>query len=59
VLVGHDSVNRVMLLHALGLPVSRYWRLEQNPCAINEIEFSADGFTVLSMNETYHLKQPA
>jgi phosphoserine phosphatase len=59
VLVGHDSVNRVILLHALGLPVSRYWRLGQNPCAINEIEFSAGGFTVLSMNETYHLKQPA
>jgi probable phosphoglycerate mutase len=59
VLVGHDSVNRVTLLHALGLPGSRYWRLGQQPCAINEIEFSADGFTVLSMNETYHLKQPA
>jgi probable phosphoglycerate mutase len=59
VLVGHDSVNRVMLLHTLGLPLSRYWGLGQNPCAINEIEFSADGFTVLSMNETYHLMQPA
>ena len=59
VLVGHDSVNRVMLLHMLGLPLSRYWRLGQDPCAINEIEFSADGFTVLSMNETYHLKQAA
>ena len=58
-LVGHDSVNRVMLLHMLGLPLSRYWRLGQDPCAINEIEFSADGFTVLSMNETYHLKQAA
>jgi len=59
VLVGHDSVNRVMLLHTLGLPLSRYWRLGQDPCAINEVEFSAVGFTVLSMNETYHLKQPA
>jgi probable phosphoglycerate mutase len=57
VLVGHDSVNRVVLLHALGLPLSRYWRLGQGPCAINEIEFSEDGFAVLSMNETYHLKQ--
>ena len=27
------------------------------PCAINEIDFSEDGFTVLSMNETYHLQQ--
>jgi phosphoserine phosphatase len=59
VLVGHDSVNRVMLLHALGLPLSRYWRLGQHPCAINEIEFSGDGFAVLSMNETYHLAQSA
>jgi probable phosphoglycerate mutase len=60
VLVGHDSVNRVTLLYALlGLPVSLYWRLGQDPCAINEIEFSSDGFTVLSMNETYHLKQRA
>jgi len=24
VLVAHDSVNRVILLHALGLPLSRY-----------------------------------
>ena len=59
VLVGHDSVNRVMLLHALELPLSRYWRLGQDPCAINEIEFSADGYTVLAINETYQLKQPA
>jgi probable phosphoglycerate mutase len=57
VLVGHDSVNRVILLHALALPLSRYWRLGQNPCAINEIDFSEDGFVVRSMNETYHLRQ--
>jgi probable phosphoglycerate mutase len=57
VLVGHDSVNRVILLHALALPLSCYWRLGQHPCAINEIDFSEDGFVVLSMNETYHLQQ--
>jgi broad specificity phosphatase PhoE len=59
VLVAHDSVNRVILLHALGLPLSRYWRLGQHPCAINEIDFSGDGSVVLSMNETGHLKQAA
>jgi broad specificity phosphatase PhoE len=58
VLVGHDSVNRVTLLHALGLPLSRYWRLGQHPCAISEIDFSGDGFVVFSLNETHHLKQP-
>ena len=59
VLVAHDSVNRVILLHALGLPLSRYWRLGQHPCAINEIDFSGDDCAVLSMNETWHLAQPA
>jgi broad specificity phosphatase PhoE len=57
VLVGHDSVNRVILLHALDLPLSRYRRLGQDPCAINEIDFSAGEFTVRSFNETYHLKE--
>jgi broad specificity phosphatase PhoE len=59
VLVAHDSVNRVILLHALGLPLSRYWRLGQHPCAINEIDLLGDGSVVLSMNETGHLKQAA
>jgi probable phosphoglycerate mutase len=58
VLVGHDSVNRVILLHALGLPLSRYWRLEQQPCAISEIDFSGGGFVMRSINETHHLAQP-
>ena len=40
VVVGHDSVNRIILLHALDLPLSRYRRLGQDPCAINEIDFS-------------------
>ena len=55
VLVGHDSVNRVILLHALGLPLSRYRRLGQHPCAINEIDFSGDDWVVVSLNETGHL----
>jgi phosphoserine phosphatase len=57
VLVGHDSVNRAILLHALELPLSRYWRLGQYPCAINEIDFSANGFVVVTVNETYHVKE--
>jgi broad specificity phosphatase PhoE len=59
VLVAHDSVNRVILLHALGLSLSRYWRLGQHPCAINEIDFSQNACTVLSMNETGHLREAA
>jgi broad specificity phosphatase PhoE len=57
VLVGHDSVNRVILLHALDLPLSRYRRLGQDPCAINEIDFSAGEFTVRSINGKWHLNE--
>jgi broad specificity phosphatase PhoE len=56
VLVAHDSVNRVLLLHALELPLSRYWRFKQNPCCINELDLSADGFTILGINQTDHLR---
>jgi broad specificity phosphatase PhoE len=56
VIVGHDSVNRVILLHALDLPLSRYWRLAQDPCAINEIDFSEAEFIVQTVNETWHLR---
>jgi broad specificity phosphatase PhoE len=56
VLVGHDSVNRIILLHVLELPLSRYRRLGQDPCAINEIDFTAGELTVRSVNGTYHLR---
>jgi broad specificity phosphatase PhoE len=55
VLVGHDSINRVILLHTLGLPLARYWHLVQENCALNVIEADEGDFTVVSMNETCHL----
>jgi len=56
-LVGHDSVNRVLLLLALDLPLSRLWHLRQDPCAINLVTYhDADGWRVLSMNEASHLQ---
>ncbi len=58
VLVGHVSVNRVILLHALGLPLARYWHLAQGNCAINVLEASDGDFTVLSLNDTCHLTLP-
>lgn len=58
VIVGHDNINRVMLLYMLGLPLSRYWHLVQRTCAINLIEFVDNDFVVVSMNETGHLTTP-
>lgn len=55
VLVGHLSVNRVLLLHALGLPLARYWRLSQGTCAINVLLAEDGDFTIVSLNDTCHL----
>jgi phosphoserine phosphatase len=56
VMVGHDSVNRALLLQILDQPLSAYWKLSQDPCAINEIAASADRIAVLRVNETAHLR---
>ena len=55
VLVGHDSVNRAILLQLLDQPLSAYWRLAQEPCCINEIDVAAGKIRVLRVNETRHL----
>ena len=55
-LVAHTVVNRVILLIVLGLGNERFWRLRQDPCAINEIEASGEEYTLVSMNDTCHLQ---
>ncbi len=55
-IIGHDSVNRVLLLHVLGLPLERYWHLRQSPCCINVIECNENGFYLEAVNETFHLR---
>ncbi|MFT3721783.1 histidine phosphatase family protein [Pseudorhodoferax sp.] len=54
VLVGHDSINRVLLLQCLGLPLARYWRIRQEPCCVNEIVAEGGEFTLHRINETHH-----
>jgi probable phosphoglycerate mutase len=61
VLVGHDSVNRVLLLQALRLPLSRYWALRQDPCALNELDFPDDDdgdaiVVIRSINDSAHVQ---
>lgn len=56
VLVAHDSVNRVLLTQALGLPLSAYWHIEQGPCCINRLDIRSDGEVIVHcVNETAHL----
>ncbi len=55
VLVGHDSVNRALLLQLLDQPLSAYWKLAQDPCCINVIEYDSDTARIVAINDTGHI----
>ena len=55
VMVGHDSVNRAILLQFLDQPLSAYWRLIQDPCTLNEVDVEGDDIRVQRINDTSHL----
>jgi phosphoserine phosphatase len=56
VLVGHDSVNRALLLQLLDQPLSAYWRIAQDPCCINVIEYENRAVRVSLINDTSHIR---
>lgn len=47
--VGHGGVNRVILLNAIGAPLSALFSIEQNYCCLNIIDYYADGNTVVKL----------
>ena len=55
VLVGHDSVNRALLLQLLDQPLSAYWRLSQDPCGVSEIDVEGGRARAGRINEIGHL----
>lgn len=56
VLVSHTVVNRVVLLGVLTLGNDRFWRLHQETCAINVFDMDDGEGTLVSMNDTCHLR---
>jgi phosphoserine phosphatase len=56
VLVGHDSINRALLVQLLDQPLSAYWRTQQAPCCLNEIDVVAGRITAVRINEAGHLE---
>lgn len=59
VLVGHDSVNRALLMQCLDMPLSAYRRIAQEPCCLNEIDIGGGTIRVVRVNATHHLDAPA
>jgi len=62
-LVSHTVVNRVLLCAVMGLGNERFWRLQQETCAVNVFDAEADPdpaggrvFTVVQLNDTSHLQ---
>lgn len=54
--VAHHVVNRLILLEVLGLGNERFWHIRQDTCAINVFEAQTGDFTLVSLNDTCHLR---
>jgi len=50
VIVGHAGVNRVLLCHVLGMPVSNVFRIGQDYACLNVIQCSGSGYQVRLIN---------
>lgn len=53
--ISHDSVIRVMLLQLLNAPLESYWRIAQDPCALNEVEITGTHVSIRRINDISHL----
>lgn len=47
--VAHGGVNRVILLNAIGAPLSSLFAIEQTYCCLNIIDYFADGNAVVKL----------
>ena len=47
--VGHGGLNRMILLNAIGAPLSSFFSIEQTYCCLNIIDYFSDGKTVVKL----------
>ena len=57
VAVSHTTVNRALLICAMGLPWDRFWRLGQDNGAINVLDLRGDTVTLVQWNDACHLAE--
>jgi broad specificity phosphatase PhoE len=55
-IAAHRVVNKVLVLAAIGLPLKDFWRIRQDNCSINILEFSGKDVIIHLINDTCHLK---
>lgn len=54
-IAAHDAVNRVLLCHVLGLPLSRVWMFRQAPATLNVMSgLSLEELQLVRLNDSEH-----
>jgi len=53
--VSHGTTIRLLLLYILSMDLQHYYKLKQDNCAINLIEFKHHGPVLIKYNDTCHL----
>jgi len=56
VLVSHTVINRLLIMNVLNIDNRFFWRLHQDPCAINILEQVSGTFNLVLMNDISHLE---
>lgn len=54
-IISHGTTIRLLLLHILSMDLSHYYKLKQDNCAINLIEFRSYGPVLLKYNDTCYM----
>jgi len=52
--VGHGAINRAILFHYMNLSLNNFWRIKQDNCCINIVEFDLHPMVTL-LNSTWFL----
>jgi broad specificity phosphatase PhoE len=54
--VSHRVVNKVLLCAALGIGDDGFWRIRQDTCCLNILEWDGDRVSITLLNDTCHLR---
>ncbi len=54
-IISHGTTIRLLLLHILSMDLNHYYKLKQDNCAINLIEFRSYGPVLIKYNDTCHM----
>ncbi|MGE5592202.1 MAG: histidine phosphatase family protein [Betaproteobacteria bacterium] len=54
-IVSHRVVNKLILLRALGLASSAFWKVRQDTCCLNIVEYGPGGCVLHLLNDRCHL----